>query len=376
MLYIFCQACINLYSSVSYIRHLFMKALIPAARDAKTRPFWRDKNKHLLPLANTPMIVYALSALERAGLRDIGIVIGPNDEDLKGFLGNGERFGVSLSFITQNEPRGIAHAVMSAKEYLGDDSFVLHLGDNIVRENIAMLLDAFMQADAACLLALAKVRNPERFGVPIFEGEKIRGVEERPFKPQSPFAVTGVYVYHPMVHALLPELKVSARGDYEISDLHTRLVQDGQNVHWVEVSDWWKDTGQPEDLIDGNRFVLEGLRGDREGSVAPGVVVKGPVRIGEGSKILGRSVVLGPAVIGQNCLITDSYIGPYSSIGNNVELHGAEIENSVVFDGVRVASAKRIQASILGEGSIVASEQHTKPSGHRIIVGEGSVVDL
>ena len=328
-----------------------MKALIPAARDAKTRPFWRDKNKHLLPLANTPMIVYALSALERAGLRDIGIVIGPNDEDLKGFLGNGERFGVSLSFITQNEPRGIAHAVMSAKEYLGDDSFVLHLGDNIVRENIAMLLDAFMQADAACLLALAKVRNPERFGVPIFEGEKIRGVEERPFKPQSPFAVTGVYVYHPMVHALLPELKVSARGDYEISDLHTRLVQDGQNVHWVEVS-------------------------DREGSVAPGVVVKGPVRIGEGSKILGRSVVLGPAVIGQNCLITDSYIGPYSSIGNNVELHGAEIENSVVFDGVRVASAKRIQASILGEGSIVASEQHTKPSGHRIIVGEGSVVDL
>lgn len=353
-----------------------MKAILAAGRDHKQRPFWRNRNKHLLPLGGTPMVLYAVSALRRAGLRDIGVVVGSDDRELSEFLGDGSRFDVSFTYLTQKEPLGIAHALMAARDFLGNDPFVLHLGDNIVRENLALLLTAFSEASPAALLALAKVSNPQRFGVPVFEGEQIVRVEERPFKPQSQYAVCGVYCYQPLVHGFLEKLKPSSRGDYEISDLHSYLAAEGQPVHWQEVHGWWKDTGQPEDLIEGNRFVLEGLRGNVAGQVADSARLLGPVRVGEGSRILGRSVVLGPAVIGQNCLITDSYIGPYASIGNNVELHGAEIENSIVFDGGRIATAKRIQSSLIGEGAVVASEQHTKPSGHRLVVGEGAIVDL
>lgn len=353
-----------------------MKAIIPAARDKKTRPFWRNKNKHLLPLGNTPMILYALSALLRAGIRDIGIVVAPDDQELQKVLGDGSAYDTTFTYIVQEEPRGIAHAVMQSRDFLGDEPFMVHLGDNIARHDLSRLLERFSESGAAGLLALAKVQNPQRFGVPVFENDKIVEVEEHPFKPQSPYAVAGVYVYSPVVHEFLPRLRPSARGDYEISDLHTELIKEGHGVEWLELDDWWKDAGEPDDLIAGNRFVLEGLRSNNQGHVQEGVELHGPVKIGEGSKLLGRTKVLGPAVIGKDCLITDSYIGPYTSLGNNVELHSAEVENSILFDNVRVASPKRMQSSIIGEGSVIASEQHTKPSGHRLVIGENAVVDL
>ena len=357
-----------------------LRALIPAARDPKMRPFAQKKNKHLLPLANTPVLFYVLGKLAQAGIRDVGIVTTLGDESLQRAVGDGKNFGVCVTYIPQEGgTRGIAHAVMQARDFLRDEPFVVHLGDNIVLDNIGRIIERFQAEKPACLLAFAKVENPQRFGVPVFEGDKLVRVEERPFHPQSSYAVAGLYCYSPAVHDIFPKLQPSHRGDFEISDVHTYFLEQGHSVTWVELKGWWKDTGNPEDLLEGNRFVLENLIPslfEREGEIAPSAVIKGNVRIGPRTRILGNSVIIGPTVIGSGCLIKDAYIGPYTSVGDRSEIHGGEIENSILFPEVRIATQKRIQGSILGEEAVIAKEEATRPSGHRLFIGENAIVDL
>lgn len=355
-----------------------MKALIAAGPSQHLRPFTHIKNKHLLELAGKPLIAHAVKAVRKSGIHDIGIVVGEDDTEIEQYLGNGEAWDASLTYIPQHGgPLGIAHAIYSAQEFLGDDPFLLYLGDNIILDDLSEIKKRFEESKANSLLTLARVANPERFGVPEFDNQgRIMQVEERPVKPKSPFAVAGLYFYDHNVHKAFPHIKPSFRGNYEISDLHTWLARNHYSVDWAEIKRWWKDRGSPTDLLEGNVLALSHIEGENKGTVENSVTLQGEVRIGTGTKIGGRTVVRGPVVIGDHCLVKDSYIGPHTSVGSNVEVHNADIEHSIVYDGVSINTRRKIIESIIGENSIISNAEYETPQGTRLITGDNSTFSI
>lgn len=355
-----------------------MKAIITAATTNHLRPLTHIKNKHLLELANKPLIFYAIEKAISAGIDDIGIVVKEGDSEVQKAVGDGSRWGVKIKYIPQvGGAKGLAHAIYCAQHFVGDEPFMVYLGDNIVNEDISLLRKKFEDENLDCLLALAKIPRPERFGVPEFDAHsRILRVEERPIKPKSPYAVAGIYFYANTAHKAYPHLKPSFRGSYEIADLHTWLAQNGYNVHWAEITGWWKDRGSALDLLEGNAMVLSGLPVKIEGKLENSVTVQGNVQIGEGTKIGGRTVIRGPVIIGDHCLIKDSYIGPHTSVGNKVEMHGANIEHSIVYEGSTITTGQKISDSIIGEHSIVANAEHETPKGARLIISGNSSLSI
>lgn len=356
-----------------------MKALITAGgRGTRLRPITFTLNKHLIPLANKPMIYYAIEKVARAGIKDIAININPGDKELPAACGDGKKWGVKITYIEQKGGAlGIAHAVKMAEPFLKKDSFIFYLGDNIILAELSGFIDEFKKKKLNCLLALAKVPDPQRFGVPEINGQgRIVKVEEKPEKPKSEFAVTGIYIYDHSFFEVYKYIKPSARGEYEISDINTELIKRGYKVGWKEITGWWKDTGKPGDLLEGNQLILERIKRDIKGEIEESVRIQGRVVVDEGSKILGRSFIRGPVVIGKNCRIEDSYIGPFTSIGNGVETYGAEIEHSIVFDYVDIKTRKRIVDSLIGANCDIMEDGGTLPSGHKLIVGENSVIEM
>lgn len=350
-----------------------MKALITAGRSSGLRPFTYARNKHLLPLANKPIIEHAIAHVKTAGISEIGVVVHEKDEEIEKALGDGSKFGVSLVYIPQiGGPRGIAHAVSCAQKFLGDSPFLLYLGDNIIKENLQDLRNFFEANSLDCLLTLCKVSRPERFGVPIFAQGKIIGVEERPLRPQSPYAVAGAYFYSNNAHHAIANITPSIRGDLEISDVHTYLARNNYKVAYREVGGWWKDRGNPLDLLSGNRLALENITYENMGFVEPTVRIEGTVSIGEGSRVGGHTLLRGPIVIGEYCLIKDSYIGPYTSVGNKSEIHGGNIENSVLFEEVSIVTGTPITDSVIGRRSTLSPKEHSLPKEHKFIVGDNS----
>jgi len=254
---------------------------------------------------------------------------------------------------------------------------MLHLGDNLINENLAPFVEHFTRNKLNCLLTLARTQHPERFGVPEVDKEGlIVRVEERPVNPASPFAVAGVYFYDHHAFEAFEHLSPSSRGVYEVSDLHTWLAQNGYTVNYVEIKRWWKDRGSAHDLLEGNRIVLEALLPGHLGKLDNSVVIEGVVSIGEGTRIGGRTVIRGPVAIGENCLIKDSYIGPYSSIGDSVELHNADIENSIVYSNSSVTSPHKITDSIIGENAVISDSSHETPRGNKLVVGDNATISL
>jgi glucose-1-phosphate thymidylyltransferase len=358
-----------------------MKALIAAGgRATRLRPITTTINKHLIPLANKPLLWYAIEKLAEVGVKEIGINVNPGETEIQKSCGDGSRWGVRLTYIEQvGGPTGIGRIPLNAEAFLGDEPFIFYLGDNIILGGLRRFIDKFEKDRLNCLLALARVPDPQRFGVPAIEGGRIVRVDEKPRCPASDFAVTGIYLYDWNYFDAARAIAPSARGEHEISDVHNWLIEHGCAVGYEEITGWWKDTGKPEDLLEGNQLIITETQGrgtESEGEVSPEAKLTGWVKVGRGSRLGDGVVVRGPVIIGENCVIENSYLGPYATVGDGVEIYNSEVENSIVCAGADINCGERIVDSILGVNATVTSASATLPSGHRLIVGDQSVVEL
>jgi glucose-1-phosphate thymidylyltransferase len=355
-----------------------MRALITAGgRGTRLRPLTHTSNKHLIPIANTPMIHYALQAVAAAGIRDVGVVINPDTgHEITAALGDGATWGLQITYVMQEAPLGLAHVVRVAEEFLKGEPFVFYLGDNVIVGGIAPFLDRFRAGNEDCHLVLARVKDPLRFGVAELRGDRVVGVVEKPALPRSDFAVTGIYVYGPKIFEAVRAIAPSKRGELEISDAHQYLLDRGARVGYSEITGWWKDTGKPEDLLEANRVALEQLGPARlEGSVDPASDVAGKVALGPGAKVIA-SQIRGPVVIGPDCLIERSYIGPFTALGARCHVRDSELEYSIVCEDTCILDASvRIERSLLGH-EVVIRRGETRPRTQKFILGDQSIIEL
>lgn len=353
-----------------------MKALIASGgRGTRLRPLTHTQNKHLIPIANKPMLHYAVEAAAEAGIEHVGIIHNADSQEVPKAMGNGKRWGVKISYIGQKEPLGLAHVVRISQKFIGKENFIFYLGDNMVVGGVKRFIDQFESSGCNCLLTLAKVKDPERFGVPEIKNGRIVRVEEKPKKPKTAFAVAGIYIYDYHIFEAVKNIKPSTRGEFEISDAHTYLIRHGYDVGYSEITGWWKDTGKPTDLLEANRLVLDNITQNIVGSVDKASTVAGKVIIENGSTVV-NSVVRGPAIIGKNCIIENSYIGPFTSIGDNTKIRNAEVEYSIVLRECKIFDVRlRIEGSILGN-DVEIVDASGKPLVHRFMIGDQSRVEV
>lgn len=353
-----------------------MKALIASGgRGTRLRPITHTRNKHLIPIANKPILHYAIEAAVDAGIREIGIVVNADSNEVPEAIGNGSRWGVSITYIPQAAPGGLAQVVALGEPFIGRERFIFYLGDNMVVGGVKRFIDEFERSGCNCFLTLARVKDPERFGVPEIRDGKIVGVEEKPLHPRSNFAVAGIYLYDSHIFEAVKNIAPSARGELEISDAHQYMIRKGLNVGYAEITGWWKDTGKPTDLLEANRLVLDNIVPALRGEVDDHSTVAGKVVIEAGARIV-NSVIRGPAIIGEGCLVEDSYIGPFSSIGNNTTVQGSEVEYSIILRECRLVNVGiRLEGSILGN-DVEIVRGTGKPRVHRFMIGDQSRVEL
>jgi glucose-1-phosphate thymidylyltransferase len=352
-----------------------VKGLILAAGlGTRLRPITSLRPKPTISVAGKPLIHYAVDDLVDVGIVDIGIVVSHDTIDhLKESL-EGYR-GASYTYVLQNPPQGLAHAVAVARPFLAQDDFVMYLGDNLFERGIGAFVDAFRPAEGVhAVLALVKVDDPRAFGVAVVEDGRITRLVEKPADPPSDLAVAGVYVFDAGVHDAIEGLEPGAKGEYQITDAIARMIASGRRVAPMEVDGWWKDTGKAEDILDANRLLLTRRRrsvlGETDGSDLVGDVVV------EAGAVVRRSTVFGPALICSGCVVEDAYVGPFTTLGEGVVLERAEIEYAVVGAGTSIRDVgARIQGSLIGEDVTIAGVS-TRPSTHRMVVGDHSRIEL
>ena len=353
-----------------------MKALIASGgRGTRLRPITHTRNKHLIPIANKPILHYAIEAVAQAGVKEIAIVVNADSDEVQRAIGAGDRWGVSITYLPQNSPGGLAQVVGLAEQFMGKDRFIFFLGDNMVVGGVKRFIDEFERSRYNCFLTLAKVKDPERFGVPELRDGKIVAVEEKPKQPKSMFAVAGIYLYDHHIFEAVKAIRPSPRGELEISDAHQYLIDKGCTIGYSEITGWWKDTGKPTDLLEANRLVLDNITPENLGDVDAKSVVAGKVVIGRGSRIL-NSVIRGPAIVGEECTIEDAFVGPFSSIGDRTVIRRSEVEYSIILRDCRVLNVGiRLEGSILGNEAEVV-EGTGKPRVHRFMIGDQSRVEV
>lgn len=353
-----------------------MKALVLAGgKGTRLRPLTHTSAKQLVPVANKPVLFYGLEALRDAGITSVGIVVGDTGQEVRQAVGDGSRFGLEVTYIQQEAPLGLAHCVLIAREFLGDDPFVMYLGDNFLVGGIRDLVDAFRRAGNDAQILLTKVAEPQFYGVAELgpNGEIIR-LEEKPEHPRSDLAIVGVYIFSPAVHDAVRAIQPSARGELEITDAVTWLIGNGFRVHSHLVSGYWKDTGRLQDMLECNRIVLEQVEPEVNGTVDGLSEITGRVVIGPGA-VVENSVLRGPVVVGANSKISSSYVGPFTSIGPDCVLTNAEIEYSIVLDGSSVVGVSRIGHSLIGRNVEVISAEG-RPKTHELMVGDHSRIKV
>jgi glucose-1-phosphate thymidylyltransferase len=353
-----------------------MKALIASGgRGTRLRPITHTQNKHLIPIANKPILHYAIEAARDAGIREIGIVHNADSLEVPQAIGDGSRWGVNITYLPQEKPGGLAQVVAIAEPYIGKENFIFYLGDNMVVGGIKRFVDEFEKSKCNCFLTLAKVKDPERFGVPEIVNNRIVGVVEKPEKPKSRYAVAGIYIYDHHIFEAVNNLKPSPRGELEISDAHQYLIDKGFSIGFSEITGWWKDTGKPVDLLEANRLILDNITTDIQGTVDELSTVAGKVVIGEGTRIV-NSVIRGPVIIGKNCSIENSYVGPFTAIGDKTVVRKSEVEFSIVLRDCKILQVGiRIEGSILGN-DVEIVEANGKPHVHRFMIGDQSRVEI
>ena len=354
-----------------------MKGLIlSGGHGTRLRPITFSQQKQLIPVANKSILFYCIEDLINAGIKTIGIIAGPNKEQVIDAV-NSVDWNADIEFIYQDHPGGLAHAVKISKEFLGDDKFIMYLGDNLLRGGSAGFIKDFANSSSvAASLLLTEVDNPEQYGLALVDEQKkvIVKLMEKPKKPPTNLSIVGIYGLTPVIFDAIAELKPSWRGELEITDALQWLIDNGYTIKYRMVEGWWKDTGMPEDILDANRLILDDLKAENKGEIVDSII-KGRVRIGESSIIKDNSVIKGPVIIGENCVISNAYIGPYASIGNNCQIISTEIEDSIVMEGTRIANAGKIIDSLIGKG-VNIEKNNSLPAGTKFIVGDNSKVEI
>jgi glucose-1-phosphate thymidylyltransferase len=341
----------------------------------RLRPLTYTGAKQLVPIANKPVLFYALEDLVEAGITDIAIVVGDTQAQIRAAVGDGSRFGARVQYIVQDAPRGIAHGIMIAREFLQDDRFVLFLGDNFLREGIVPHVEDFRRGDANAQILLYRVRNPQDFGVAELRDGQVVHVVEKPKVPPSDLAVIGIYMFDPHVFDVVERLKPSARGELEITDTIQGLIDSGRRVVPHVVNGWWIDTGKKDDLLEANRLILETLDRAIEGTLDADSEVLGRVVISPGAEV-HNSVIRGPAIIGENTRIQNAYIGPFTSIDRDCLIVDCEIEHSIVLDHTRLLDVPgRIEDSLIGRNVEIVRSPH-RPKAHKLLLGDYSRVEV
>ena len=353
-----------------------MKALVlSGGAGTRLRPITHTSAKQLLPVANKPVLFYGLEAIRDAGITDVGVVVGDTAPAIREAVGDGSAFGLHVTYIPQEAPLGLAHAVLVARDFLGDDDFVMYLGDNFIVGGIAELVEEFRAARPDAQIMLTQVPDPRDFGVAeLDESGQVVGLEEKPAEPKSDLALVGVYMFTPCVHEAVRSLRPSWRGELEITEAIQRLIDDGRKVASTTISGYWKDTGNVTDMLEVNRLVLETVEPVRRGVVQPGCELIGRVVIGEGAEVSGSRIV-GPAIIGAGARVANSYIGPSTSVAEDCVIEDSEIEYSIVLRGASIRGVRRIEASIIGHAVEVTPAPRV-PKAHRLILGDHSKVQI
>lgn len=353
-----------------------MKALVlSGGRATRLRPITHTSAKQLVPIANKPILFYAIEAIRDAGITDIGIIVGHTAEEIKAAVGTGERWGVKVTYIPQEAPLGLAHAVKIAQPYLGDDRFVMFLGDNLIREGITQVVRRFDEESANAHIMLAKVKNPQDFGVAELNGTRVLRLVEKPKEPKSDLALVGVYLFDSSIFEAVDAIKPSARGELEITDAIQYLVDKGYVVHWHQISGWWKDTGKLEDMLEANRLVLETIEPRLDGEIDEDSSIEGRVIVEKGASIV-HSVIRGPAIVGEGCKIEHAYIGPFTSIYNRVTITSSEVEHSIILEDCCIKGVgSRIEDSLIGK-NVTISKDDGRPRAYRLMLGDNSNVSV
>jgi len=373
-----------------------MKALVLAGgRGTRLRPITHTSAKQLIPVANKPVLFYGLEAIRAAGIRDVGIVVADPREllrpdprtgeqvtvmvnsqaEIRAAVGDGAAFGLRVSYIEQEAPLGLAHAVKISRDYMDGEPFVMYLGDNLIRDGITSFVREFEAEPPDAQILLAQVKNPSDFGVAELEGDRVVRLEEKPARPSSDLALVGVYLFGPTIFDAVDAIQPSARGELEITDAIQWLISNGKRVRSHVIRGWWKDTGRVEDLLEANRIVLGGLEHRIEGSVDGASRIEPPVHIGPGA-VVERSRLLGPLVIGAHAVIRDATIGRFTAIGDGVQVERSEIEHSIVLERSRIVDVPaRIESSLIGKDVVVTTHGGGTKT-HRLMVGDSSRVEL
>jgi glucose-1-phosphate thymidylyltransferase len=363
--------------------------ILSGGAGTRLRPITHTSAKQLVPVANKPILFYGIEDMVEAGITDIGIIIGETGAEVREAVGDGSRFGAHITYIPQDEPRGLAHCVLIAREFLGDDDFVMYLGDNMLQQGLVDFVAAF-EADRAraneptleghteppaAQILLCPVPDPHRFGVAEVddEGHVVRLVE-KPADPPSNLALVGVYLFTPAIHEAVASIEPSARGELEITDAIQWLIDHGHRVRHDTLSGWWLDTGKKDPLLESNRRVLETLEPRIDGEVDDRSVVDGRVVIEAGARVV-NSHVRGPAIIGPRTLIEDTYIGPFTAIAADCVVRDSEVEHSVVLERATIEAVPRLTDSLIGRDTEVRRSGQ-RPSATRLMIGDHCSIDL
>lgn len=352
-----------------------MKALVLAGgKGTRLRPITHTSAKQLIPIANKPILFYGLEAIAQAGIQEVGIVVGETHREIEQAVGDGTLWNLRVTYIPQEAPLGLAHAAKIAEFYLKGQPFVMYLGDNLLRDGITRFVERFEKDQPAAQILLARVPHPEHFGVAELRNGKVVRLEEKPEKPSSDLALVGVYLFRDSVFEVIRTLQPSQRGELEITDAIQGLIDREHKVHAQVIEGWWKDTGKPDDILEANRLVLESLAGRIDGRVDPACRFEGRIQVGSGATV-ERSTLRGPVIIGPGCRIIDSYIGPFTSIGENVCIEESEIEHAVVMPHAEIRGVKRLEGCLIGQYAVI-SRSPQKPAAFRMLLGDSSRVEV
>ncbi|MGW3320423.1 glucose-1-phosphate thymidylyltransferase [Streptomyces fungicidicus] len=353
-----------------------MKALVlSGGAGTRLRPITHTSAKQLVPVANKPVLFYGLESLADAGITEVGIIVGDTAAEIEDAVGDGSGFGLQVTYIAQEQPLGLAHAVLIARDWLGDDDFVMYLGDNFIVGGITGLVEEFRRNRPDAQILLTHVADPRSFGVAELDlAGRVIGLEEKPDAPKSDLALVGVYLFTPAVHEAVRAVKPSWRGELEITDALQHLIDSRADVRCTVIQGYWKDTGNVVDMLEVNRSVLEGVERRIDGRVDDRSETIGRVVVEEGARIVNSRIV-GPAVIGAGTVVSDSYVGPFTSVAENCRITDSELEFSIVLRDSSIDGVGRIEASLIGR-HVEVTPAPSVPSAHRLVLGDHSKVQI
>ena len=353
--------------------------MLSGGEGTRLRPITHTSAKQLIPVANKPVLFYGLEAIREAGITEVGIIVGDTWQEIENEVGDGGRWGLNITYIRQEAPLGLAHAVLTAEGFIGKDPFVMYLGDNIIKDGIKDLVDGFRAKTPNAQILLARVPNPSQFGVAELEGGKVIRLEEKPKEPRSDLALVGVYMFDANIFEAAKAIKPSWRNELEITDAIQWMIDQGYAVVPHIVSGWWKDTGKLEDILEANRLILDTIAERIDGNVDRTSNIQFKVIIEKGAEIR-NSVIRGPAIIGRGTSVENAYVGPFTSIYSNCRIENVEIQHSIVCENTVIKDhpserALRIEDSLIGT-NVEITRTHQKPKAHRLLLGDSSKVEL